>query len=59
MDFYAKKKLANLGLTVLFILGLVLQFVGLKHTGYGGLGLQFISLALLIVVLWLYNRRYQ
>lgn len=59
MDFYVKKKLANLGLTVLFILGLILQFIGLGHTGYRGLALQFISLALLIVVLWFYNRRYQ
>ncbi len=59
MDFYTKKKLANIGLAVLFILGLILQFVGLGRTGYGGLALQFISLALLIVILCLYNRRYQ
>ena len=58
MDFYAKKKLANLGLTVLFALGLILQFTGLGRTGYQGLALQFISLTLLIVVLWFYNRRY-
>lgn len=42
-----------------FILAVVLQFVGQRHVGYPGLGLQFISLAVLLLLLWKYNRSHR
>lgn len=59
MDYYKKKKLANLILIALFIIGVVLQFVGHRIIGYTGLAIQFISLIILVVVLFLYNRRHK
>ena len=38
-----------------FLIALVLQVVGQRRPGYGGLGLQFLSLALFLVLLWRYN----
>ncbi|NLW52276.1 MAG: hypothetical protein GXY87_02800 [Tissierellia bacterium] len=59
MDFYKKKILANILLGVLFIVGLVLQFVGHEIDSYTGLAIQFVSLAILIAVLFIYNRRHK
>lgn len=58
MDYYKKKKVANLILLILFIIGVILQFVGHSKAGYKYLIIQFVSLAILLVVLYMYNRRY-
>lgn len=59
MDIYKKKKIKNLLLALLFIIGVVLQINGHRREGYAGLITQVISLAILVLVLYLYNRRYR
>lgn len=58
MDYYKKEKLNNIVLFIIFVLGVILQFVGHRKAGYGPLLIQFVSLALMILVLFLYNRRH-
>lgn len=58
MDIYKKKKLKNFGLFLIFVLGIVLQFEGKKIESVTGLVIQLISLAILLLVLYLYNRRF-
>ena len=58
MDYYKKQKVNNLILFLVFVVGIILQVVGHSKVGYGALGIQFISLILLILVLYLYNRRH-
>lgn len=41
MDYYKKQKISNLILFVIFVVGVILQFVGHSQTGYPALGLQF------------------
>lgn len=58
MDYYKKRKIGNLILLILFVVGVVLQFLGHRKAGYGPLLIQFLSLAILLLVLYLYNRRH-
>lgn len=58
MDYYKKRKIDNLMLLILFVVGVVLQFLGHRKAGYGPLLIQFLSLAILLLVLYLYNRRH-
>ncbi|MDD7463592.1 MAG: hypothetical protein SOW41_04735 [Anaerococcus sp.] len=58
MDYYKKRKLSNIFLLILFIIGVILQFVGHSNTGYKYLAIQLVSLVILLVVLYLYNRRF-
>lgn len=58
MDYYKKKKVANIVLLIVFIIGVILQFVGHSQAGYKYLAIQFISLGVLLVVLYMYNRRF-
>ncbi|WP_306484499.1 hypothetical protein [Anaerococcus sp.] len=58
MDYYKKRKIDNLVLLILFVVGVVLQFLGHRKAGYGPLFIQFLSLAILLLVLYLYNRRH-
>ncbi len=58
MDYYKKRKIDNLILLILFVVGVVLQFLGHRKAGYGPLLIQFLSLAILLLVLYLYNRRH-
>ena len=59
MDYYKKQKINNLILFVIFVVGVILQFVGHSQTGYPALGLQFLSLFMLLLVLYIYNKRHQ
>lgn len=59
MDYYKKKKIDNLILLVIFIVGIGLQFVGQSIESYVGLAIQLISLVLLLTVLFLYNKRFK
>lgn len=59
MDYYKKKKINNLILLVIFIVGIVLQIVGQSIESYVGLAIQLISLVLLLTVLFLYNKRFK
>ncbi|MDO5027697.1 MAG: hypothetical protein Q4E36_00400 [Bacillota bacterium] len=59
MDYYKKKKVKNLFLLVLFVLGIYLQVQGHKIVGYKGLFIQILSLGLLILILYIYNRRHK
>lgn len=58
MDFYKKKTYANIILVILFIIGVILQVVGHRFRGYNGLIIQMGSLAILLSVLFIYNRRH-
>ena len=58
MDYYKKQKANNIVLFLMFILGIILQFIGHSKAGYKALGIQFISLIILVLVLYLYNRRH-
>lgn len=59
MDYYKKKIVNNIILFVLFLIGLGLQFYGQRIESYYGLAIQFVSLIILLVVLFIYNRRYK
>lgn len=59
MDYYKKKKFKNLILLLIFLCGLYLQVLGHKIASYKGLLIQFLSLGLLILTLYLYNKRYK
>lgn len=58
MDYYKKQRVNNVILFLVFVLGIILQFIGHSKTGYKALGIQFVSLILLVLVLYLYNRRH-
>ncbi|MGF0039969.1 DUF6903 family protein [Peptoniphilaceae bacterium SGI.131] len=59
MDYYKKKKIGNVILSLIFIIALILQVVGHANNSYYGLLIQFISVGLLIFVLYLYNKRHK
>ncbi|MNM77252.1 hypothetical protein D3C81_890980 [compost metagenome] len=59
MNDYIKNYLRNLLMLIVFIVGLGLVIVGQKHIGPSGLGLMLLGLAMLISLLWLYNRKYK
>lgn len=43
---------------LVFVAAVWLQFYGQRQEGYAGLAWQGLSLLLLLLELWLYNRRY-
>lgn len=59
MDYYKKNIARNIILTIIFLVGIVMQFIGHRIESYTGLFVQVVSLAVLILVLFLYNRRYK
>ncbi|MFL8906192.1 DUF6903 family protein [Helcococcus kunzii] len=59
MDYYKKIKARNIILTIIFLVGIVMQFIGHRIESTTGLFIQLASLAVLILVLLLYNRRYK
>lgn len=59
MDYYNKKIVRNLILALLFTIGVVLQFVGHSIESIAGLVIQIVSLAIILTVLFIYNRRYR
>ena len=59
MDFYKKKIVRNLILALLFIIGVVLQFLGHSIESITGLVIQIVSLSIILTVLFIYNRRYR
>lgn len=59
MDSYRVNKLKNIAMIVAFAFGIALQFIGQRMIGYPGMALQMVSLAIMLVVLDAYNRRYR
>lgn len=59
MDYYGKKIANNLILGVLFVIGIILQFVGHSIESVIGLVIQIISLTVVLTVLFIYNKRYK
>lgn len=59
MDYYKKSKVKNLILFVIFAIGVYLQFYGHSIESKTGLVIQFLSLVLILTVLFLYNRRHK
>jgi len=44
---------------IIFIVALTLVVIGQKNIGASGLGLMLLGLAMLIGLLWIYNRKYK
>lgn len=59
MDIYQKKKLKNVLLLIIFIIGIGLQIFGHRTEGIKGLMIQFISLVVLLTILYIYNKQYE
>lgn len=57
MDYYKKIKKENSLMVGGVILGIILQVYGHKKIGPGGLLIQLVSLALLLLILYFYNKR--
>ncbi|MEK3751662.1 MULTISPECIES: DUF6903 family protein [Paenibacillus] len=51
--------LRNLLMLIVFIFALVLVIIGQKNIGAPGLGIMLLGLALLIGLLWFYNRKFK
>ncbi len=58
MDYYKKQKAQTFGMALLFLVGAILQFVGHNGEGYKYLFIQMISLVILLLVLFLYNKKH-
>lgn len=43
----------------IFIISIILTFVGQRHIGYAGLALEAVGVAGVLTVLYLYNRAYK
>lgn len=59
MDVYKKDLFRKIIMTVGVVLGLYLQWIGRATSGTTGLAIQFVSLAILLNVLWIYNRKFK
>lgn len=59
MSDLTKSRLKNLILGIVFIVALVMQFIGQRQDGYPALFLQLLSLVIMVLVLWIYNRRHK
>ena len=52
-------KTQNIIMVIIFFVFFGLLFYGQRHVGYMGLTLELIGLAGLIVILYMYNKRYK
>lgn len=59
MNDSIKEKLRGVLMLIVFIVGIGLVVIGQKNIGAPGLGLMLLGLAMLISLLWLYNRKYK
>lgn len=59
MGIYAKKKRKMMLMALAFLVGVALQVVGQSREGYEGLLIQILSLVILLVDLYVYNRQYR
>ena len=51
--------LRNVLMLIVFVVATALVIVGQKSIGAAGLGLMLLGLAILIGLLWVYNRKYK
>ncbi|NMM53639.1 DUF6903 family protein [Paenibacillus aquistagni] len=54
-----RNALRNVLMLIVFIVATVLVIIGQKSIGAAGLGLMLLGLAMLIGLLWFYNRKYK
>ncbi|WP_211748901.1 hypothetical protein [Paenibacillus sp. Marseille-Q4541] len=59
MNDSMKDNLRIVLMSIVFIVGIVLVIVGQKDIGAPGLGLMLLGVAMLIGLLWFYNRKYK
>lgn len=52
-------RVQNIILALIFVVSIVLVFVGQKYIGYAGLGAELIGLVGVIAVLYTYNKRFK
>lgn len=53
------RKIENLVLAVIFVVSVLVIFWGQRNIGYVGLAVEFAGLIGLVLVLFMYNRRYK
>lgn len=53
------RKIQNIIMIVLFVISVIVIFIGQRNVGYAGLGLEILGLFGLISILFTYNRRYK
>lgn len=59
MDVYKKDRLKGIVMALAFIAAVLLQIYGQLNRGYTGLVIQLVSLSILLVLLYVYNRKYR
>ncbi|WP_195576491.1 DUF6903 family protein [Paenibacillus sp. 1001270B_150601_E10] len=59
MNDSLRETLRNMLMLIVFIVATVLVIIGQKSIGAAGLGLMLFGLAMLIGLLWFYNRKYK
>lgn len=59
MNEQIKKMIVGILVAIVFVVCIALVIVGQRHIGLGGLGMELLGLAGLLVLLWLYNRRFR
>lgn len=52
-------KTQNIIMIIMFFVSFGLLFYGQRHVGYMGLGLELIGLFGLVLILYMYNKRYK
>ena len=57
MDYYKKNMLKSIIMILVFLFGVILQFIGHAQESKIGLLIQIISLVIILTVLFVYNRR--
>lgn len=59
MSEQGKKILLGILVAIIFCICIALVVIGQRNIGLDGLGMELLGLAGLIVLLWLYNRKYK
>ncbi|WP_205571030.1 DUF6903 family protein [Paenibacillus aceti] len=59
MNDSSRTRLHHLLMLIVFVIAIALVITGQKNIGATGLGTMLIGLALLIGLLWFYNRQYK
>lgn len=59
MNEQLKKIIIGILIAVIFVACIVLVVMGQRKIGLGGLGMEFLGLAGLLFLLWLYNHQFK
>lgn len=59
MNEQIKKIIVGILIAIVFAACIALVIIGQRNVGLGGLGMEFVGLAGLLFLLWLYNRQFR